>query len=312
MFERILVPLDGTAESNVALPIARTLARQTGGSITLLQVVSDPFSLGERMVFDEATEALAQVAHELSAGGIHVEVVVRRGEVVHELLRQSRIQAADLIVMRTHGRAGLGRAVLGSTTQRVLSESGVPVLVLRSGGRRVTRIRRLLVPLDGSPGGACALDTAVGLAKATGAAIKLVQDAVPVTVSAYAGYPYGGLSYFDPAWHVEALASARTYLDGIASSLSTSGVDVEFEACQAPDVAETIVAVADRTPTDVIVMSTQALMGPARALLGSVADAVVRSAHCPVLLVHRAEEEKPTIPDAAKRGSRATVSTGGS
>jgi nucleotide-binding universal stress UspA family protein len=125
-----LVPLDGTAESNVALPLARTLARQTGGSITLLQVVADPFTLSERIVFDKATDALTQVAHELSAGGIHVEVVVRRGEVVHELLQQSRIQAANLIVMRTHGRAGLERAVLGSTTQRVLSESGLPVLVL--------------------------------------------------------------------------------------------------------------------------------------------------------------------------------------
>jgi nucleotide-binding universal stress UspA family protein len=59
-----------------------------------------------------------------------------------------------------------------------------------------------------------------------------------------------------------------------------------------PDVADAIVTFAENASADVIVMSTRALTGPARALLGSVADAVVRTAHCPVLLLHRAEEDE--------------------
>src|ERR1051326_5895255 len=126
MFARILVPLDGTAESNVALPAARTLARQTGGTITLLRVVSKPYSSDERMVFEEVNSALKRIADDLASGDVHVEWLVRRGEVVNEILCQSREQPTDIIVMRTHGRAGLERAVLGRTTERALPEGTAP------------------------------------------------------------------------------------------------------------------------------------------------------------------------------------------
>jgi nucleotide-binding universal stress UspA family protein len=289
MFSRILVPLDGTPQSNVALPLARTMARESDVPITLLRVVPEPYSLAERTTFDEVATSLKQIADELASGGVRVESVVRRGEVVDEILLQCREQAADLIVMRTHGRVGLGRAVLGSVTQRVLAESGVPVLLLRPGGRRITHVRKLLVPIDGSPGGAVALGTAVGLVKASGATMKLLQVAVPIPTYVYAGDVYGGMGYIDPAWDEEMLANARSYVEAIVKRLRDTGVIVDGEARQAPDVAATIVAMADEVEADLIVMSTQALTGPARALLGSVADAVVRSAHCPVLLVHRDE-----------------------
>jgi nucleotide-binding universal stress UspA family protein len=289
MFSRILVPLDGSAQSNVALPLSRTLARQTGAQITLLRVVPQPYLLTEREDFDETREALKRIADGLASSGIAVESVVRAGEIVDEILKQSRTQGADLIVMRTHGRVGLGRAVLGSVTERVLAESKVPVLLLRPGGRRVTDVRTLLVPIDGSPGGAVALGTAVELAKNTGASMKLLEIAEPIPPYLYAGGMYGGMSYVDPAWDEEALASAGTYVEGIARRLRDAHMTVTGEAHQSSDVAHAIVEKADQTQADLIVMSTQALRGPARALLGSVADAVVRTAHCPVLLVHRNE-----------------------
>ena len=218
------------------------------------------------------------------------------GDVADEVVQQSRAQGADLIIMRTHGRVGLGRAVLGSVTQRVLAESRVPVVLLRPGDRRISQIRKLLVPMDGSPGGAVALGTAVGLAQATGAALKLVDVAVPISLGVYAAYEYGGISYIDPAWDQGTLASARTYVDGIVTRLRGAGMLVDGEARLEPDVADTIVTVAEAAGADLIVMSTQALTGPARALLGSVADAVVRSSHCPVLLLHRADAEGPLNP----------------
>jgi nucleotide-binding universal stress UspA family protein len=77
MFTRILVPFDGTPESNAALPLARTLARETGAAITLLRVRPYPYLLTERAAFDEAAEALKRVADELASAGIQVEFVVR-------------------------------------------------------------------------------------------------------------------------------------------------------------------------------------------------------------------------------------------
>jgi nucleotide-binding universal stress UspA family protein len=309
MLSSILVPLDGTAESSAALPLARSVARETGASITLLRVVQPTDLTSDREAFTEATATLQRIADEMAGADLHVESVVHVGaDIADEILQQSRAQGADLIIMRTHGRVGLGRAVLGSVTQRVLAESSVPVMLLRPGGRRIDHIRKLLVPIDGSPGGAVALGTAVGIAQRTGASMKLLEVAVPIPTFVYAGDAYGGMGYYDPAWDEETLASARVYVDGIVKRLGAAGLVVDGEVRQERDVADTIVATAEQAMADLIVMSTQALTGPARALLGSVADAIVRSAHCPVLLVHRAEAaEAPGVQVELEPASEASA-----
>jgi nucleotide-binding universal stress UspA family protein len=286
MFSRILVPVDGSAASNAALPLARAVARETGASITLMRVVQP----GDAVSFRDISATLERIKAELAESGVRVDAVTcQRDDVAHAILQQSRDESADLVIMRTHGRAGVERAVLGSVTQRVLAESRMPVILMRPGGRRLSHIRKLLVPIDGSPGGSLALGIAVKLAKSTGASIRLLEIAVPLPASAWAADPYGGMPYYDPAWDEEALASARTYVAGIVQSLRAAHVNADGEARQESFVAETIVTAAAEANADLIVMSTRALTGPARALLGSTADAVVRRAPCPVLLTHRTE-----------------------
>ncbi|HLZ28110.1 MAG TPA: universal stress protein [Chloroflexota bacterium] len=292
MFKRILVPLDGTPQANAALLVASTVAKSTGAAMTLLRVLPATESSGDRAAIFSTLE---KVAIELTCDGLQVEPALREGEIVPQILEQARARSIDLIVMRSHGRVGLGRAVLGSVTERVLAASGVPVLVVRPGGRRVRHLRTLLVPVDGSPGGAVALGTAVGLSQASGASIKLLRVAVPIPEHVYTDYDYAAIPDFDPAaWDEEALASAGTYVDDIVARLRGAGVPAEGVARMAPEIAKTIVSVAQETSADVIVMSTQALTGAARALLGSVADAVVRGAHCPVLLLRRTEIDRET------------------
>jgi nucleotide-binding universal stress UspA family protein len=101
----------------------------------------------------------------------------------------------------------------------------------------------------------------------------------------------------DPAWDEEARLSAQTYVDGLAARLRSGGLTVETEVCIAPSVADAIADIAEARGIDLIVMSTEALTGAARAVLGSVADAVVRAARCPVLLLRR---EPPTVPHESK------------
>jgi nucleotide-binding universal stress UspA family protein len=286
MIKTILVPLDGSAGSNAALPAARTLAKALGASVRLLRV----FGSDDRDISRDATDTLHRIADELAASGVTVSCGIRHGDAAEEILEESRSIPAELIAMRTHGRVGLERAVLGSVTEQVLKRSEVPLLVLRPGGRRLTGVRKMLVPVDGSPGGAVALGMAVGLAQATGASVKLLQVSVPIPIQTLAAYEYGGMSYFDPAWDEEALASAKSYVAALVKRLQSAGFVADGEARMASEVAETISAVAQEDSADLIVMSTQALTGPARALLGSVADAVVRAAHCPVLLIHRTLE----------------------
>jgi pimeloyl-ACP methyl ester carboxylesterase len=65
-------------------------------------------------------------------------------DIAEEILQQIRALPADLVIMRTHGRVGLERAVLGSVTQRVLAERRAPVMLMRPGERRISHIRKLL------------------------------------------------------------------------------------------------------------------------------------------------------------------------
>jgi len=97
------------------------------------------------------------------------------------------------------------------------------------------------------------------------------------------------MTYYDPAWDQEALAGAKSYATGLVGRLRDTGVKASGEAHRVPDVAAGIVDLAESLNADLVVMSTHARTGLARAVLGSVADALVRSAHCPVLLIHRPE-----------------------
>ena len=134
MFTRILVPLDGTAESNAALPAARTMAQATGATVFLLQVLESAESQASAK---EAADKLARVAGELAGNGPRVESGVRSGQAADEILQQVTEQSADLVIMRTRGRAGIQRAVMGSVGERLLSRSDVPIMMLRPGGRRL-------------------------------------------------------------------------------------------------------------------------------------------------------------------------------
>jgi nucleotide-binding universal stress UspA family protein len=107
---------------------------------------------------------------------------------------------------------------------------------------------------------------------------------VPVPNYLYGGAVWNSGAVIDPAWDDEALAAARSYLTGIAGRME--GFEVTHEVLVAPSVAAAIVKTAEARSADLIVMSTHAQTGVARALLGSVTDAVVRAAHCPVLTIH--------------------------
>ena len=280
MFHKLLVPLDATVESAVALPLAKTLASATGADVTLLRVVES------RSVEPIAAANLGLIAHEL-AGAVPVEPVVRMGDPADKIVREAKARKCDLIVMATHGRSGVGRALLGSVTERVLASSPAPVLALRPGGQRVSGIQKLLVPVDGTPGGAVARGAALGLARHTGAVLQLLQVVVAIPAYVYDSLPgatVGG--YVDAMWDDDALTGAQSYVDALVARLTSDGIAAEGRAVYGA-VPETIVRVAEGEGADMIVMSTHALTGPARAALGSVADAVVRTSSRPVLLVRR-------------------------
>jgi nucleotide-binding universal stress UspA family protein len=290
MFKKLLVPLDGTPQSATALIPARTLARALEASMVLLRVVAADAPDAEARV---AQVGLDRVAEELREAGVAVETQVRRGEPAETIIHAVRQDKSDLVLMATHGRSGLDRLFLGSVAVRILAHSQVPVLLLRPGGQRLTTLQRVLVPLDGTPAGAIALATAVGLARATGSRLTLLEVVSPIPVAAYASYALTPGAYIDPQWDEDARVGAQTYVDAVAARLERTGL--EAHACaRTGHVAGTITSVARDIGADLVIMSTAARTGPPRALLGSVADEVVRMADRPVLLIRQQPPEDIT------------------
>lgn len=144
MFKHILVPVDGSATSMLAVNKAAGLAKAFGSQVTAVYVI-DPypftgvgadFAYGQAQYLSAATAdahtALDAVKSAMEQAGIPVDTVMGEGHSVHDgVMEAVKTTGADLIVMGSHGRKGLEKLVLGSVTQRVLSDSTIPVLVVR-------------------------------------------------------------------------------------------------------------------------------------------------------------------------------------
>jgi nucleotide-binding universal stress UspA family protein len=295
VFQKVLVPLDGTAESAVALPLARLVAAATGARVRLLRVINPRGTSAREAATSEANDYLARIRDELGLGEPPVEATVREsGSPGPEIEHEADQWGADLIVMATRGRGGLSRAVFGSVAQHVLTNGSRPLLLVRPGGHRATHLSKLLVPVDGSPGAALALSAAVPLAQAAKARMVVLQVVVPS--AAYLVHDMTGTASmtFDPAWDAEALAGAQQYVSGLTTRLQGMGVAAEGRAVLG-EMADTlmgrvsgiIIDAAEDVAADIIVMSTHALTGPIRTVVGSTADEVVRNASRPVLLIRK-------------------------
>jgi nucleotide-binding universal stress UspA family protein len=297
VFHSILVPLDGSAYSAAALPIARTVASATGSAIQLLRIVTE----GSQTETNQAASYLEPIGQELRDTSLRVDATVGQGDPATEILKFARNRDADLIVMATHAYDSRSILALASVARRVLAESPAPVLMVHPGGRGAHRIQKLLVPVDGSPGGALALAAATWLCRRTGASIVLLDVVVPVPVDRFADMPALSLGAFvDPAWEDLARSAARIYVDSLARRLADVGVVCEARVATG-EVASEIIRSAKEVEADLVVMSTHSIAWPGQAYLGSVADGVVAHSRRPVLLLRR---EPPAGESALESATR--------
>lgn len=148
MFKNILLATDGSAASEQAVRLAVSLARGEGARLTALYVV-DPYpylGVGQAnaagleaymaAAYEHAAQAHSKVSHLCAAEGTVVDLQLRRSEDAHaadSIVRTAVEEGADLIVVGSHGRSGIGRLMLGSVAAKVLAQSPLPVLVARQG-----------------------------------------------------------------------------------------------------------------------------------------------------------------------------------
>lgn len=191
MFNRILVPLDGSALAERAIPHAEQFARIFGASIILLQVleptsyhenpkVVDPLSWQIRKA--EADAYMQGIASRVRENlGVNssssedekksrVGYSIREGKTAENIVNFAHAEAIDLLVISTHGSGGLSRWNISSVTQKVINLIYLPVLIVRAYNQPETEVarigyRRILLPIDSSRRAECALSSGIALAR---------------------------------------------------------------------------------------------------------------------------------------------------
>jgi nucleotide-binding universal stress UspA family protein len=297
MTSQILVPLDGSALAERALPCAQLLAQSLPAELVLFRAVSilPDFEVLRHVLRDVdahmaqleagANEYLGQVARRLKGSGLHVPTVVQRGPVAEAIVDYSGQMDIHQIVMATHGYSGISRWRHGSVAERVLQSANVPVLmVCAKGGEAITQepmtCQRILVPLDGSDRAEQVLPPAVSVAQAVDAEIILFRVSIAHVSRSFAEAWYVPLEgTFETANRI-----AEEYLSRVADVVRARGVRVTT-ATRMGDVAGTILEYAEANHMDLIAMCTHGRTGLGRWTLGSVADRVLRARCLPVLLV---------------------------
>jgi nucleotide-binding universal stress UspA family protein len=151
MFERVLVPLDGSKVGEAAIPVIQQLlakcSPQVHIDITLLGVItllrhwvvvgeaSAPVSYTEEelnLIKKRVTDYLEKTGESLKRKQVTLNTMVASGNAAEEILKAADEIKADLIAMSTHGRSGLRRLAFGSITDKILRGASIPVLMVRA------------------------------------------------------------------------------------------------------------------------------------------------------------------------------------
>ena len=292
----ILVPLDFSRGSIEALDYAVAVAKQFHAAIHLVHVhppdeASSVPRAGHLML--QSAQAIQFLREELTnIQRKHVEPFwpenchVRGGRPYQEIVELAREINADLIILSTRGRTGLKRVLLGSTAERVVRSAPCPVLVVRKRkqkskvARKALSIGTILVPVDFSECSLAGVKYAAFLARTLGAKLRLF----------HAMYPYGDYVIADRVGTrlsslIEAeRAAAREEMEELKHADFLHGVSTETKIGIGYAIDE-ICGAARQPDIDLIVTSTHGRTGFKHALIGSVAEHVVRYADCPVMVV---------------------------
>ena len=152
MYERILVPLDGSAMAECSLPHATTIAKGCGATeVVLLQVVEplsaetvaglaksggDLLRRAELENQDKASGYLGKISESLKKEGVGTRTIVVDGNPAEEIMNYAERNGIDLIVISSHGRSGASRWLFGSVAEKVSRHSTIPVLLISAPGCR--------------------------------------------------------------------------------------------------------------------------------------------------------------------------------
>ena len=305
MYNRILVPLDGSELAEHVLPYVGILARALLSQVHLVRVVEPPINelaLATRRQYyqgimeaesNRAEDYLEKMAASLREDDRSVSFAVVQGSPASCIATEAERESGTIVAMSSHGRAGLTRWLLGSVATQVLQTTSNPLLIVRASERGQSageiNIGQALVPPDGSELAEKILPIVGRLARALKLRVTLVQVTPPrESYYLYADYP-------PPDWDnliTEVDGKAAEYLHQTGQKLLRQGTPSVEERLLHGSPAKAIIELAREIPDSMVMMTTHGQSGVGRWVLGSVADRVVRHSGDPVLLLRVPSEGK--------------------
>lgn len=307
MFKRVLVPLDRSPESEEALESAVTIALAADAALDVVVVREDalftelpyPVPVISRSADEEYLRTIAKRAS--LTGFTSTTYSVLDGNPADAICAEAKRTGTDLIVMTSHFRTGLARVWAGSVSDRIVRNSGLPVLMVRVAHHpktdplRPAGFQRILVALDGSAAASAILPSVRALALCNRAEVLLLRVIQPPTIAMSSLSASGTVAQMGLAMSHEdfavveratqhLLSEASDELDTAAAALRADGItNVSWFVEKADAVDESIIAFAKGHSIDLIALTTRG-GGASRLVLGSVADAMLRDCTLPVLL----------------------------
>lgn len=286
----IVIALDGSKLAEQSIPAVSGLAAETKGEVVLVTVIVPPDRWSKEEIPQEEVEGerdlaklyLRSVHDQFHDKGVSARVRIEIGQEAETIVSIADEEGADAIAMTTHGRSGFARWILGSVADRVLHLSRKPVLLVHAqpdGQVSNGQFKRILVPLDGSPTAESVLRYVKRLATDTKASLVLEGVIVP-TAALYAGTFVPS----SPPALQEIEAGSKEYLEDVAAKLEEEGLQVTTRV-DVGYAAETILEAASATGADLIALCTHGRSGPERWIRGSVADAIIKHADRPCLVL---------------------------
>ena len=289
MYDRMIVPLDGSHLAEQVLPYVHVVGKGLQCPITLVRVFDVPAMLegvaGSTIdrVADElradAGRYLERVKNTLNDIGTEVSVVGKQGDAASVIIEEAEKGSTTIVMISSHGRSGVTRWAMGSVAEKVLQATNDPLLIIRDGTgegtlltegdkdpedwKALLNVSNIIIPLDGSSLSEQVIPHAVAFANSFG---------VPVTPVRVSNSPNDD-------------ADNSEYLKNVAKRIRDEGLQSSDGQVLNGNPATAIIQITETIPNSLVAMTTRGRSGIQRWVMGSVTDRVVRHSNAPALVI---------------------------
>ena len=293
MFEKILLPLDGSELSEITIPYGEELAYKFGSELILYHARgqgNEELEHVHQTYLDRLAETIKQNITKSGSKGVKVTIKVQAGGSAQNICNFVSDNKIDLIIMSAVSASGLkiGK-MLGSVTDHVCHIVPIPVMLIRPNNvpranKKEKLINNILIPLDGSDLSKLALPIGEKLSTKLKVPITIFEMAEMIRpYNTWAGYgPIVDYTQLDEA----AKKQTNEEMAALNMELKQKGVDVTNVVTSGFDAAIEIEKLCKKRGIDLVIMSTHGRSGLSRWMIGSVAEKVLRYGEVPLLLIN--------------------------